>query len=267
VAVVWDNDDDTSAIPRSNPLYKRRGGVHGQRIATDVARITRIADVVTTPSAVLARKYEEHGARDVRVLENYLPTDFPAVKPRRHDGVVLVWMAALEHQADAQQLRLRETLERLLERHPDLRILSVGLGLGLRTPRYEHVPFVEFPQLCETLAGCDIGIAPLVDIPWNRARSNVKLKEYGAAGLAWLASPVGAYRELGEKQGGQLVGDDAWDDAIDALVRDAKRRRKLSKQAHKWARGETIDKHAGLWETALRDAIASVRDAPALQTA
>ena len=39
----------------------------------------------------------------------------------------------------------------------------------------------------------------------NRARSNIKLKEYAAAGACWLASPIGPYVGLGEKQGGRLV--------------------------------------------------------------
>lgn len=267
IAVVWDNDDDTSAIPRSNPLYRRHGGAGGQRIARDVQRVVQIADVVTTPSEHLAAQYRTAGAHDVRVLENYLPEFFPRVKPRSHDGVVLVWTAALEHQGDHQQLRLRETFGRLLDAHPELRILSLGLGLGLSSPRYEHVPFVPFPQLAETLAGADVGIAPLTDIPWNRARSNVKLKEYGAAGLTWLASPVGAYRALGEKQGGRLVGDDAWGAEISRLVVDARTRKKLGGKAHKWAKGETIDRHAGLWEQALRDAVAAARAQPLARSA
>ncbi len=267
VAIVWDNDDDTSAIPRSNPLYRRHGGAGGQRIARDIARAVQLADVVTTPSESLAASYRAAGASDVRVLENYLPDFFPRVKPQPHDGVVLVWTAALEHQGDYQQLKLRDTFGRLLDAHPDLRILSLGLGLGLSSPRYEHVPFVPFPQLAETLAGADVGIAPLTDIPWNRARSNVKLKEYAAAGLPWLASPVGAYRALGEKQGGRLVGDEAWGEEISKLILDAKARKKLGGKAHKWAKGETIDRHADLWDKALRDAIAAARSTPLARSA
>jgi hypothetical protein len=82
----------------------------------------------------------------------------------------------------------------------------------------------------------------------------VKLKEYGAVGATWLASPVGAYREMGTQEGGRLVEDD-WFDAIDDLVRHRFKRRRLSRQALRWARSQTVDDHASLWEDAFLGAI------------
>lgn len=263
VAIVWDNDDDITAIPRSNPLYRRFGGVHGRRLATDIGKMVRLADVVTTPSEVLANRFREQGAADVRVLENYLPVEFLRPTSTERRGVTLVWVAALEHSADRDALGMGDVMAGLLEAHPDLRILSVGLGLGLRSARYEHIPFVEFADLVQTIASGDIGLAPLVDIPWNRARSNVKLKEYGVANMAWLASPVGAYVGMGEKQGGRLVADDGWREEIDRLVVNKRSRAKLAKHAQKWARGQTIDKHADQWLSAFRHAILSAQAAAA----
>ena len=260
IGVVWDNDDDVTAIPRSNPHYRRLGGpANAARVRKLIASMVRSADVVTTPSAVLAEQYRASGAADVRVLENYLPREFSGVKRRKHDGIVVVWLAGLEHQVDYQQLRLKATFERLLDAHPDLRLMSIGLGLGLPADRYEHLPLVEFFDLARTMASADIGIAPLVDIPWNRARSSVKLKEYAAAGLPWLASPVGAYAELGERDGGMLVPDDRWHEALDELITNRRKRRKLAKNAAKWAKRQFIDAHAHLWEAALGDAAAAAQ--------
>jgi hypothetical protein len=59
---------------------------------------------------------------------------------------------------------------------------------------------------------------------------------------------------MGDDQGGRLVPDDSWYDALDTLIRDSRARGKLAKRAAKWAKGQAIDKHATLWETALRDA-------------
>lgn len=263
VAVVWDDDDDLTAIPRSNPHYKRYSGAAGRRFAAELTKMVRTANVVTTPSEHLADRLRAAGASDVRVLENYLPPEFSAVKPRAHDGVTIVWLAGLEHQLDYQQLRLRETLQQLLDAHSDLRVLSIGLGLGLQSDRYEHLRQVDFLDLARTMAVGDIGIAPLCDIPWNQARSNIKLKEYAAAGLPWLASPVGAYRDMGEQQGGRLVADDCWHDALGQLITDARARRKLAKRAAKWAKGESILGHARRWEHVFEDAHAHVRSAAA----
>lgn len=254
VGIVWDNDDDVVALPKSNPHYARLGGAKSREVRARIAQMMRLAHVVTTPSPVLAEQYRELGASDVRVLENYMPPEFARVRPAKHTGVVIAYLAGLEHQVDYQQLRLRDTLLRLLDAHPDLRVMSIGLGLGLPAERYEHIPLVPFLELARVLSHADFGIAPLVDIPWNRARSNVKLKEYASAGIPWLASPVGPYLAMGEQQGGRLVPDDGWDEAIERLIRDARERRKLGKRAAKWVKGEGIERHADRWEAALRDA-------------
>ena len=254
IGIVWDNDDDVAALPRSNPHFARLGARGRREQVLGIAEMVRLADVVTTPSEVLAAKYREQGAADVRVLENYLPREFMGVGRVAHEGVTIACLAGLEHRLDYEQLGLRDALARVLEAHPDVRLLTIGHGLGLDPARTEHVPLARFLDLVRTLARADVGLAPLSDIPWNRARSNVKLKEYAAAGLAWLASPVGPYAALGEREGGRLVPDGDWHDAIEQLVRDARARRRLAKRGAKWVKGECIADHAGAWETALRDA-------------
>ena len=259
IGIVWDNDDDVASLPRANPHYARLGAAGRREHVVGTAEMVRLADVVTTPSAVLADKYRELGATDVRVLENRLPREFMGVKPIAHDDVVIACLAGLEHRVDYDQLGLRDALARTLDAHPDVRLLTIGLGLGLVPERTEHIPLAGFLDLVRILARADVGLAPLVDIPWNRARSNVKLKEYAAAGLAWLASPVGPYLGMGEREGGRLVPDDGWHDAIEQLVRDARARRKLAKRGAKWVRDEGVDAHAREWEAALRDAAERAR--------
>jgi glycosyltransferase involved in cell wall biosynthesis len=257
VGIVWDNDDDVTAVPRSNPLYARFGGFRSRDMRAGVRAMVRLADIVTTPSAVLADQYRELGAGEVRVLENYMPPEFAKVRAAKHKGVAIACLAALEHQVDYQELGLRDVLLGLLDAHPELRVTSFGLGLGLGHERYEHVELVSFLDIAKTFSRFDIGIAPLVDIPWNRARSNVKLKEYASGGIAWLASPVGPYAGMGEREGGRLVPDDGWHAALERLIANGRERRKLAKRAARWVDGEGIEQHADRWEAALRDAVGS----------
>lgn len=260
VAIVWDNDDDVTNVPRSNPRHAEFKGGKGAARAAGLTRMLRLADVVTTPSAGLAERCRELGGQDVRVLENYLPREFSAARPRKHDGVVIMCLAALEHNVDYERLGLQQTLGDLLDAHPELRVVSLGLALGLRSERYENRKGIPFLDLADEMSGADVGIAPLADIPWNRARSNVKLKEYAAAGLTWLASPVGPYVGMGEQQGGRLVPDDAWHDALEQLIANPRERRKRTKRAAKWVKGEYVERHAADWERALSDAIERARD-------
>jgi glycosyltransferase involved in cell wall biosynthesis len=256
IGVVWDNDDDVAALPRANPNHARLGARGRRELVAGITEMVRIAHIVTTPSAVLAERYRELGASDVRVVENYLPREFLGVARPRHDGIVIACLAGLEHQIDYQELDVTATLQRLMERHRDVRVISIGVGHDLPRDRYEHMGLVGFLELARVLAQADIGIAPLTDIPWNRARSNVKLKEYAAAGLCWLASPVGPYVGMGEAQGGRLVADGDWEAALERLIVNGRERRKLAKRAVKWVKSEGIERHAHRWEQALRDAAA-----------
>ena len=266
VGIVWDNDDDIAALPRSNPHYARLGARGRRERVLGIAEMVRLADVVTTPSEVLAAKYRDQGGADVRVLENYLPREFMGVGRVPHEGMVIACLAGVEHRLDYDQLGLRDALAQVLEAHPDVRLLTIGHGLGLDPARTEHIPLVSFLELARTLARADVGLAPLIDIPWNRARSNVKLKEYAAAGLAWLASPVGPYAGMGERQGGRLVPDDGWHEAIETLVADARARRKLAKRGAKWVKGESVASHAREWEAVLRDAAERARSRAGART-
>jgi glycosyltransferase involved in cell wall biosynthesis len=106
------------------------------------------------------------------------------------------------------------------------------------------------------VGGFDIGIAPIADLPGNRARSDIKVKEYAASGVPWLASPVGPYVGLGEPEGGRLVPDDGWFEALDRLVSRRRERKRLGRRGERWAKGQTIDAGADRWESVFLDASA-----------
>jgi glycosyltransferase involved in cell wall biosynthesis len=258
-AVVWDNDDDIGSVPKGTPGYRKQGGMMWERRLAGMRRIFEIADLVTAPSGGLAERLRELGARHVEVIENCVPDQFVVRGRPPRTGVTIGWIAGLEHQLDVQHVPIREALQRLLDERPEARVVSFGLGLGLRGERYRHVNVVPLLQLTEEAAAFDVGIAPLTDHPMNRARSNVKLKEYAAAGAAWLASPTGPYLGLGEKQGGRLVADDEWFDALARLVDQPRERAKLAKRGRKWVEDEVLSKSARTWEARFEAAIARSR--------
>jgi glycosyltransferase involved in cell wall biosynthesis len=261
VGIVWDTDDDLSAIPRRSPNYKSIGALRGQRRFTDTLKMARLAHVTMTSTETIRAKYENAGVVHIEVFENYLP---PKLKRRRekHDGLIIGWVAGIEHTEDAIELGLRDTLERVLAAHPDAMVETVGVDLGL-SDRYLRHPSAHFKTLPEHLARYDIGLAPIVDIPFNAARSNIKVKEYAASEVPWLASPRGPYVGLGEAQGGLLVPDSGWAEALDALIRDKRARKKLAKAGKSWAKTQTIDRQAERFESILRSAAERGREARA----
>jgi hypothetical protein len=275
IAISFDNDDDFSAADMSLTRGAKgtgaqakagarveAGGRAGGRLQTgartridntkrftELLRVARFADLTTTPSRVLAERYAAAGVQHVAVIDNHLERDCNGFgQARPHAGLVVGWMAGAEHERDLAELEIVDVLARLLQRHSQLRVVTVGLRLPLRCERYEFRPKVPFGELLGTIADFDIGIAPLADTPFNAARSSVKLKEYTSVGAIWLASPVGAYRELGAEQGGQLVAEGQWDEALERLIRGRLRRRRLARQAGRWARAQTIEHFAAQWE-------------------
>ncbi len=217
-----------------------------------------LADVVTTPSPHLAEIFRSYGATDVRVIENHVRDQSPALAGRRGNRAetVIGWMGGREHREDADRLPVRAVLTELLERDPQVRVVTIGgaVALGTRHPRYTHVERVHFEQLDRELAQFDIGLAPLLDTPMNRARSNVKLKEYAVVGVPWLASPVGPYLGLGERQGGCLVPDGAWTSAIEQLLRKPRELGRLTKRAQRWGQEQTISRNLAPWVSVHEDA-------------
>jgi hypothetical protein len=255
VGIVWDVDDDMRNSPfgyKGSP--KRHAGVRVRhQIYLDSLNVARLADVVITSTDVLRDLYASAGIERIEVIENYLLRGTANRRPRKHTGLVIGWVAGLEHEVDARALGIADTLARIQREHPQVRVECYGVDLGLSS-RYTHFRPVRLEELPDRTAGWDIALAPIAETTFNAARSNIKVKEYAASCIPWLASARGPYANLGEKQGGRLVEDDGWYEAIDALVRDRRARKRLARAGRSWGKGETIevvaDRYEALFTTA-----------------
>ena len=258
-AVVWDDDDD-SLRPQAGVTGGRL--LRGRQAAIRIAarkRLFVIADLVTTTNKRLADVFRRDGARNVHVIENYVIDGMLARRVKR-DGVHIGWAALREHELDLRHIPLAGALEELLDVHSDVHVSTIGIRLRLRHERYHPLDRMPMEHLMQQLATFDIGIAPLSpEVRINHLRSNVKVKEYAALGVPWLASPIGPYEGMGEKEGGRLVPDDRWFDELDALVRDERARRKLARKAESWGFSQRLSRNVEQWERALQEAVAHAR--------
>lgn len=254
IAVTWDNDDDVRLLPEASKRHIKADGLKGDQAFREQLKMLRRADLVTTTSPVLAERYREAGATRVVEIENYLHAEQLTSQLTESSRLVVGWVAGLEHHADAQALDLSATLRRLLERHPKLHVVTIGVRLDLPADRYEHHLVVPMPELKDHVRRFDIAIAPLGDIPMSYARSNVKVKEYSAAGVPWLASERGPYLGLGPSEGGLLVPDSGWEAAIDRMIGSRFQRMRLRRRARSWAKTQLMTRHADQWLAAFEEA-------------
>jgi hypothetical protein len=198
-------------VGETDPLRRSRRN----QIYHDSVNAARLADVVITSTDVLRALYESAGIEQIEVLENYLLHGTANRRTRKHAGFVIGWLRASS---------MPETRARW---RPPTR--SLGYSWIIRTCTY-------------------IALAPIAETAFNAARSNIKVKEYAASCIPRLASSRGPYVDLGEKQGGRLVDDDGWYEAIGAMVRDRRARRRLARAGRSWAKAQTIDAVADRYE-------------------
>jgi glycosyltransferase involved in cell wall biosynthesis len=250
-AIMWDNDDDMGAMPRTSVTYRHFGGIAWERRLVQMRQLFAYIDLATSPSRALSDRFGQWGAPATGVIENYVVDTSLEIDQRPHSGTTIGWIAGGEHAMDIQHLPIVEVLRRILEERPDVRVVSVGLNLALKHERYEHISSVSLWDISQTAAEFDIAIAPIADTDFNRSRSSIKVKEYAAGGTPWLASPIGPYAGLGEKQGGRLVPDDGWYEAIVRLIDKPRERRKLAKRAVRWGAAQALSKNLEVWEAQL----------------
>lgn len=261
IAVTWDNDDDIRLAPADSPLAKQMAKLDIKRDFDWQKKMLRCADLVTTTSRYLVDEYRGITDAPVVQIENYLSEhQFPRA-PRRHDGLVLGWVAGYEHIADERALGISSILREVMARNPGVRVVSIGVQLDVDKSRYTHHRLLPFPSLRDHIRQFDIGIAPLADLPMSYARSNVKVKEYAGAGIPWLASNRGPYVDLGVRQGGRLVDDDAWPEAIETLVASRLKRARLGRQAKSWGKTQALRHHVARWSAAFETAMDARADA------
>jgi SAM-dependent methyltransferase len=78
---------------------------------------------------------------------------------------------------------------------------------ALQTPHKEFLPTCDYPTYLERLGRCEISLMPLADNGFNRAKSDLKFIEAGAARVAPLASTVVYGNSIEEGRTGLLFRD------------------------------------------------------------
>ena len=80
--------------------------------------------------------------------------------------------------------------------------------------------------------GIDIGLAPLMDNDFNKAKSNIRILEYWQNGISVVASPLDEYsKTITHGFDGYLSQNNEWEHWIDDLIKNPERRNYLVKNS------------------------------------
>jgi glycosyltransferase involved in cell wall biosynthesis len=252
-AVVVDLDDDFSCLHPNHP--------HAQEFRETnhhLVKACALADMVTVTSDALAERYGPHGR--VAVLPNCMPERVLEL-PRSSDGSTLGWSGAPHmHLGDLEVVGtgVREALERsgwhfkLVGDAQDARHKLGDIEL-------QDTGWLDMEEWYLQLGSLDVGIVPLGDTAFNRAKSYLKGLEYAARGVPFVASDVAEYRKLAEEGLGSVVAARGrnWRSALLRLMDDDVLRAEVAAQGLQIVREHHTYEGEGwrwleVWEQALQ---------------
>lgn len=94
----------------------------------------------------------------------------------------------------------------------------------------------------EDLQNINIGLMPLIDSPWSKGKCGFKLIQYGAIGIASIASDVGVNSDIIlDNKSGILIKDNTWEIPLTTLINNTPLRERMGEQAR-----QHIQKHYSL---------------------
>jgi len=188
--IILSLDDLLTHIPKYSPMAEKIPKDIDSRLKTAF----KLADRVIVSTDYLATEYQDLN-KNITVIPNNIseqvwPIHTPKSRPQHR--LRIGWAGAGQHQADLAWLTP------IIEATKD-QIQWVFFGdkpAQVDSDWIEYHPPVVFAQYHQVLPSMnlDIGIAPLLDNPFNQAKSNLKLLEYGALGLAVICSDITPYQ-------------------------------------------------------------------------
>lgn len=130
---------------------------------------------------------------------------------------------------------------------------KLGITNKERVTASGMVPLYELPNI---YANFDIGIVPLNDIPFNRAKSYIKGLEYAAAGIPFVASALPEYEYLSECGIGRVAKTpEDWIASFDELLDESMRQDESIHNYKILKESFTIEANAQKWVDVFRQIV------------
>jgi len=283
IKIVYETDDDLECIPDTNPT-KSIIEPHLESVYV----LGHEADLITTTTPYIATQLEKRYKKTPAVLPNAL--SFKDFKIREKGNLTprIGWTGGVTHCVDLiptveAMVKLQDKYKfefflqgitaypweaQVFEWHkscelgfndPNSPFMKSALELSEKLKgikNFTPIPFYPtgmFPTILNRM-NLDIGICPLFDSPFSRAKSAMKYYEYASSETATLASNVIPYTtEITQPESltDNLVED--WYAKLEGLLKDRQLRAKIAKEQYTWVRkNRDIEVIALEWERAFK---------------
>lgn len=213
-----------------DPVYLHYAAHHSPIIRAvlgkKIAALARLAAVTQCGSRPLLEFCRTAGGRPTLVPTVVDEANFTIPQRQPSDEFRILWIGTPSTGPYLEVVR--PALETLASKRR-FRLVVVGAH-NFASTRFivETHPWSE-EQEREQLARCDVGIMPLSDDAWSAGKCGFKLIQYMAAGLAVVASPVGANLDIVRPghNGFLAANHDEWVQALATLADDVQGRERL----------------------------------------
>jgi glycosyltransferase involved in cell wall biosynthesis len=247
--IVFEIDDAFDQLEPWHPCYE----LYRTREAQDnIRRTMALADCVTVTTKYLKERYADV-ARRIEVIPNFVPIgDWLKAEPHGLDEFRILWAGSPSHFGDLEVVA--QALWKFMRGKAPAKAFFFGRepknipeDLKSRVSVTPFCPFADYPyKLAEFKA--DVALAPLADVDFNRAKSNLKLLEYGACGYPIIASDVGPYQAQKEERNASRIlvrNEKEWEDALNLVYSNLDFRGHLREAATEFARTYSVEANAG----------------------
>lgn len=262
IATVVDMDDNLGAIHPKNTAYWNYSKRSPTPFSFKNAEIVcREATLVTVSTRNLLRAYASHG-RGV-VIDNYIPERYLYINELRDEEPTFGWGGTMKsHPTDL--LVLGSAVRDLIKEGHRFKVVGpheppVAQQLRIDAATMEASGVIDMFMWPSALAqNLDVGMAPLEPGTFNSSKSRLKLLEYAAVSIPYVASPREEYRRFHKESGGVGVLADTpkqWVAGIRDLMTAETRRKELGQQARAYAATQTVEQHAWRWLEAWQRAL------------
>lgn len=262
-ALVIDADDALWCIDRDNTAFSAwnsPNGLHWRWLDEAMS----IADLSTVTTKRLADRYGRHGRFEL--LPNRVPGVVVDIASARDDYFpstpALGWAGFLgTHPKDPQTIA--GAIQTVVERTGcDVRVVGDGPGTekawGLPEGKVHDLGSQKLGvDYYRAMSSVDVGVVPLADSTFNKAKSSLKALEYSAMGVPCVAAPTPANIELAREIPGVVIArtHQEWVDHLVFFLTHRDEAQELGERSRKavaanWTMEGNAENWAKAWERA-----------------
>lgn len=255
--IVVDIDDNFLDVDDANPAKKQFQKAPMSK--ANLGAILSFADAITVTTLPLKERLEKHlkevhnVEKPIFIVPNYNDVTEWDHEPRKNkEGLVIGYMGSVSHHGDLKMIL--PAIKTILEKYPHVGFQLMGQltmdqakkvfgdwSQNLRKRMFLINPTgnqADFP-LWFSQQPWDIGIAPLVDTPFNQCKSHIKWMEYAMYKIPTIASHVYPYyvdvlgkSTIKDGETGILVREHEWVEKLSLLIENKELREKIGQNAY-----------------------------------